>query len=110
MAKISLYDSLGNELDHLTQWDVNQYLCIEGAMLAPIPEAHFCNVDSESTISVTPTVVDGKIKALIPNELLQQRFTIRAYLYYELEAGAFRTMFDIQLPITPRKRPQNVSV
>ena len=109
MAKISLYDSLGNELDHLTQWDVNQYLVIDGAITDPIPEAHFCNIDSESTISVTPTVESGKIKALIPNELLKQRYTIRAYLYYEMESGSFRTMHDVEFPVRPRKRPQNVS-
>lgn len=105
MAEIHLYDSLGNELKYLTQWDTNQTMVIEGAQISPEPVVHFGNMDTGTALTVTPEVHDNKIIVKIPNLLLRQRFEIYAYLYYELEDDSWRTLYKIRIPIEPRPRP-----
>lgn len=110
MAKIYIYDSLGSELDHLTQWDENQSIEIEGVLTNPAPCVQFCNLDSETTISSDGEITNGRVKVMIPNSLLQQRFPIRGYLYYQFSDGSKRTMYEIKIPMNPRTRPEIVEL
>ena len=59
MFEISCFDSQGNSIDHLTQWDLNQTLYIENWNYDTVPTFHFCNKKSKDAFVVTGEFVDN---------------------------------------------------
>lgn len=103
---IVCYDSNGNVLKHLYQWDINQTITISGLDVSESTVFHFCNRASEVALVVTPSVVDNMFRVDIPNVLLQQKYAIIAYLY-ETDNNGSRTMRAIQIPLFPRPVPSD---
>lgn len=111
---ITCFDSDGNVLKALYQWDNNQTLTVQGLDMPPIPVFHFCNRLSNLALVVNPTVsgtsVMDKIDYLtvnIPNILLQQAEPIIAYVYQDTENDGYRTMHAIHIPVIPRPKPDD---
>lgn len=83
MYEINCYDSYGNSINYLTQWDYNRKLImyIDNYDLSIAPEVHFSNNKSEEAL-VVQSVVDGdKITVDIPNILLQQSYPLLVHVY-----------------------------
>lgn len=107
MSKIACYDSDGNLLKTLYQWDTNQVMTVKGLDTPPIPAFHFCNRLSNIALVVAPEVSGSDLSVKIPNVLLQQAEPIIAYVYQETEDEGYRTMHAIHIPVIPRPKPDD---
>ena len=105
MADIYCYDSLGNLVTRLYQWDINQYLTVRGVPTSPLPVFQFANKTSDTALSVTPTVSDGNLVVLVPNILLEKPEPIFAFIHRTQVSGAGRTIGEIRIPVKPRIKP-----
>lgn len=104
---ITCYDSDGNLLKTLYQWDNNQTISISGIAMPPTPVFHFCNRLSQVALVVTPTVSGTSLLVNIPNILLQQAEPIIGYVYQDTENDGYRTMHAIHIPVIPRPKPDD---
>lgn len=104
---ITCYDSDGNVLKSLYQWDNNQTLTVQGLDMPPTPVFHFCNRLSNLALVVNPTVSGTAVTVSIPNILLQQAEPIIAYVYQDTENNGYRTMHAIHIPVIPRPKPDD---
>lgn len=92
--------------DSLYQWDKNQTLNITGLSLTDAPEIHYANANMEKAIVRQSVINKGVITADIPNTLLQEPFTVTAYVgVYEGET--FKVIEKINIPLIPKPRPMD---
>ena len=95
--------------DSLHQWDLNQILNVTGLNLAVVPEVHFSNANMDRAIVRQATMVNHVVSVEIPNSLLQDPFTIRAYIGI-YEDDTFKIVERVDIPIIPRKRPNDYRI
>lgn len=107
MQNIICYDGNGDHLEYLTQWDHDIMLVVDGAKTDPLPTFMYSNRSSKEALSVTPTVVDGRLYALIPNSLLQRCLPINVLLTYSYNSGATKTEYRFAVPVFPAARPND---
>ena len=109
MYEINCYDSYGNTIDYLTQWDYNRKLImyIDNYDLLYAPEVHFCNQNSAEALVVQSSVEDNKVFVDIPNILLQENLPLFAYVYLSdaNNANSQKTIFSVTLPVRYRPKP-----
>lgn len=105
MSNIVCYDSDGNLLDGLYQWDTNQTITVKGVDTSSVPDFHFCNRFSDVALVVTPTLSGGSLTAEIPNILLQQGEPITVFIYQGIGADGYRTIHEVRIVVTPRPKP-----
>lgn len=107
MSNITCYDSDGNLLKRLYQWDNNQTITVRGVTIPPTPVFHFCNRLSDVALVVVPEVSGTDLTADIPNILLQQAEPIIIYLYQDTDNDGYRTVQAIHIPVMPRPKPDD---
>lgn len=122
MYEVTCLDSYGEVVDHLMQWDMNQSLFIKDIELTEAPMFHFCNKNSSEALVVPSTISDDNtIVVKIPNSLLQEPFTIIAYMYaYSdsskqntssisevFDSASAKTLVAIKIPVRPRVKPSD---
>lgn len=95
--------------DSLYQWDKNQILEIDGLNLDVAPEIHFTNATMDRAIVRQSILEDGSVIVNIPNSLLQQAHTIRAYIGI-YENDTFKTIEVVDIPIIARERPSDYTI
>lgn len=108
MLEVHCLDKDNNIIEHLTQWDVDQYILIKNTGLSKAPAIHFCNTSSKEALVVSSTIESGAVKAKIPNILLQDKLLVVAYLYVcdpSVSDKSAKTMAEIRIPIRPRPKP-----
>ena len=88
----------------LHQWDYGQKLEIEASDLATIVEVHFAYDGIEEAIVSPCSILNGVATADIPNQCLEQKNTITAWVY-EIEGTTGSTKKTITIPVIPRQRP-----
>lgn len=90
--------------DSLYQWDINRTLIINGLNLDVAPEIHFTNDSMDRAIVRQSTLENGAVIVGIPNSLLQQAHTIRAYagIY---EGDTFKTIEVIDISVIAKEKP-----
>ncbi len=95
--------------DSLYQWDINQDLIINGLDLSVAPEIHFANANMDRAIVRQSTLDNGVVTVRIPNSLLQEALTIKAYVgLYDGEV--FRTIETIEIPVIAKARPFDYTI
>lgn len=113
MYEVNCFDSDGNSINYLTQWDANLKLHIpmDGYDLTQTPEVHFCNKNSEEALVVVATVKNTTLIADIPNTLLQESYPLICHIYLSKKNTdntlAQKTEFTITIPIRERKKPSD---
>lgn len=107
MLKVICYDSDGNPLNKLTQWDIGQTVSVRGIETSILPSFHFCNSNSEKAIVVSPELKGDALVANIPNVLLQEPLPIMAYIYYVRSSDSAKTMYSFMIKVNPRKQPDD---
>lgn len=90
--------------DSLYQWDVNQDLVINGLNLSAAPEIHFANANMDRAIVRQSTLEGGVVTVRIPNSLLQEALTIKAYVGI-YEGDTFKVIETIEIPVIAKARP-----
>ena len=104
---IICYDSDGNVLKSLYQWDNNQTITISGLDVSQAPVFHFSNRLNTLALVVAPTISGSSVTANVPNLLLQQAEPIICYVYQSTEQDGSRTAHVIRIPVIPRPKPDD---
>lgn len=108
MSEIICYDSKGNLLKSLYQWDHNQRITIKGVDdVSSIETVHFSNRHSKEALVVKPTKLNGDIIADVPNILLQNWEPIVAYITSTTVNEGYKTVFAVNIPVIPRSKPSD---
>lgn len=95
--------------DSLFQWDIEQVLEIHGLSLASDPEIHFTTKVLNGAIVRQCENVEGVIKVMIPNSLLQEPFTIVAHVGI-YENDTFKVLEKVEIPVFKRERPDDYKI
>lgn len=111
MYEINCYDSYGNTIDYLTQWDYNRKLImyIDNYDLSYAPEVHFCNQNSVEALVVQSVVEGNKLTVDIPNILLQEHLSLYAYVYLSdaNNASSQKTILSVAIPVRYKPKPSD---
>lgn len=103
---ITCYDSAGNLVNGLTQWDKNRTIKIGGLGLSSAPAVHFYHDCSPLARVVTATLSSGNVVATIPNEMLQFGTTLIISVY-KTTGTEGQTICSLRMPVAPRAKPEN---
>lgn len=115
MYEITCFDSDGNSLNYLMQWDINQTLTIS---LYGVPEdffkyppmIHYSNIKRDEALIVRSTVSDSNtITAKIPNALLRESYPLQVYIYLtdSEDVSSQKTILTTEIPIRKRQKPSD---
>lgn len=105
---VQIFDSDGNKLDRLFQWDTNRTLCISGLGLSIPPTVHFYNARSNEALVLASSLNEGNVEVSIPNLLLMDPLPIIADVYVtNKETREGKTKQQIRVPLTPRPKPED---
>lgn len=104
---VVIYDSNGNLLKTLYQWDLNQTITVRGISTTNVPAFHFCNRSSTEALVVSPTVSGEDLIVDVPNVLLQAGLPLIVYAYQVTDNDGYRTMIAFQIPVVPRAKPSD---
>lgn len=108
--QVYCFDNDGNLLNNLTQWDIDQYVQIQGTGLTDPPKVHFCNKKSTKALVVESEISDSIVKVKVPNVLLEDDLLIFAYLYVrapDVSDVSAKTQAVIRIPVRSRPKPSN---
>lgn len=110
MFGITCFDSQGNSINHLTQWDLNQQLHIYDWDYDELPVFHYCNRDSKTALVVPGEQFEDHIVVSVPNILLEDYHPIIAYVFLYSDSnndGDFsgKTLTTIRIPVRERQKP-----
>lgn len=106
-ANFNTYNSYTT--DTLYQWDINQDLAITGLNLSVAPEIHFANANMERAIVRQSTLDSGVVTVRIPNSLLQEALTIKAYVGV-YDRDTFNVIEIIEIPVIAKSRPADYQI
>ena len=95
--------------DSLYQWDKDQNLIINGLNLSTAPEIHFANSNMDRAIVRQAEVKDGAVIVKIPNSILQEALTIKAYVGV-YEGSTFTVIERVEIPVIAKARPADYSL
>lgn len=90
----------------LYQWDRGQVLRITCPNLPAAFQVHFAKRKSKTSISVQAKSIDNVAVVAIPDALLQERFDLYAFLYFD-EGVIGETVKTIRMPIKARVKPDD---
>lgn len=113
MNKISCYDSLGNPMDCVYQWDANREIHLSGFAkdLTKTYEVHFGSRRHSQTIDYEPEDIVGgvdgaSLRTFIPMQFLEEPDVVSVYLYQiDDETGEAMTVAEARVPVVPRAIP-----
>lgn len=112
MYEMSCFDSYGNSINYLTQWDYNRKLVMDlnGYDLTVAPEIHFSNKEREEALVVQSTVSsDNLVTVDIPNILLQEPYPLLVYVYLtdSNDTSSQKTIVTTEIPVKKRPKPSD---
>lgn len=107
MGKITCHDAFGNHLNCFYQWDSNRVIVISGVETNMVNEVHFCTIDSDTAIVVTPRISGNEIVASVPNVLLRQTKPIIIYIFSSSDTSENRTIEVARIVVVSRPKPAN---
>lgn len=107
MSDIICRDTLGRNMNYLTQWDMNRVAVINGITLSPAPRVRFSNKASKVSLVVKPKIEDSSMFVDIPNILLQQPHPIVVSVFYEYSDGILQTEHVFTIPVIPHAMPDD---
>lgn len=122
MYEIQCFDSYGNTINNLTQWDIDQSLVIpidrcnlpESELPSSpsyvLPEVHFSNKTREDALVVrSEKNDDSSIKVTIPNILLQDACPLQIYVYMtdSQDTSSQKTILHNEVPVRKRQKPSD---
>ena len=94
------------QVDGLTQWDKDRVLSIQFADMPKLFEVHLSYPSRATAKRLFAENVDGVAVIKIPNEFLQQRKTISAWIY-TVDANGCQTVKTITMPLELRTKPDD---
>lgn len=99
---INCYDKYGNTIYAFYQWDKNQTIYIDDLNITTAPFFHFQNKNTTYPIEVKASLSNGTVSVKVPNELLEEAFTIDGYIYVDE-----KSIGRICIPVYGRQKPSD---
>lgn len=107
MKDVLIYNSLGEQLIRLAQWDRDVYVSIEDTGITTNYPVHFFNKNSDQAYAVESTYSGGKLKAKIPDHLLREPYTICGYVQRNDGDSERRSDFRFIVGVVPKPQPSD---
>ncbi len=95
--------------DSVYQWDIDHDLVISGLNLSVAPEIHFTNANMDRAIVRQSTLNAGIVTVRIPNSLLQEAITAKAYVGV-YEGDTFKVIETIEIPVIAKTKPADYTI
>lgn len=115
MNEILCFDSYGDSIDKLVQWDTNLELYINWNY-SETPIFHFSNANSQRILVIKGVInaEDKTAKANIPNILLQESSPLTVYVYLEKKSNESptahlkgETIYTFKIPVHAKEKPED---
>lgn len=106
MQEIVVYDSQGNSLTSLVQWDSDVCVYIKVDEIESAYRVHFFNNTLEESLVVDSTYSSGILKAKIPNLLLTQPLIIFGYVSV-VKDGETKSLYGFKINVRKKPMPSN---
>lgn len=108
MLEYEIMDSSGKPLIALTQWDANREITVKGGgTFQKPPDFHFWDKDCNLALVVPSVLVEGGVKAKIPNILLQRSDDVMLSMFDVAESGEGKSVAILSIPVVSAKKPQD---
>lgn len=107
MKDVLVYNSLGEQLIRLAQWDRDVYISIKDNGITTNYPVHFFNKNSDRSYVVESTYSDGKLKVKIPNRLLREPYTICGYIQRNDGDSERRSDLRFIVGVVPKPQPSD---
>lgn len=108
MFELTAYDSNGDTIHALTQWDLNQVIYIDNIGFTSSPIAYFNDSCGKHSFVINTELVGNSIKIIIPNLLLQKfEPIIIGICIYVSQDNISRTKYFVKLPVRKREMPND---
>ena len=104
MKNIKCYDSNGNVLEYMYQWDSNQTIVLKNLGLSSAPNCHFSNRKRKTAYVVESALSGADVIVSVPNFILQDPYPILIHINCD-DNGSSRTVYRVVLPVISRPRP-----
>ena len=108
MLTVACYDTDGNPLNGLVQWDMGVTVRVSGVESSPTPKVHMSQSGRDKAVIVSSSAQNGGIQFTVPSVILQKGTPIVVYLYYGSGSNA-RSKYSFTIPIIPRLMPADYS-
>lgn len=108
MKNVKLYDKFGNEIEHLTRWDLNVTVQIHDFNYEIAPICHFATRYDDKSMTVTAQLTGDVASVEVPNILLTETETINMFVFlYDEESDSGRTLYAINIPVHDKPKPDD---
>ena len=105
MKNIKCYDSNGNALEYMYQWDSNQTIVMKNLGLSSAPNCHFSNRNRKTALVVPSDLLGSDVVVSVPNYVLQEAVPVLLHVNCNLSDGSSKTLYRAVVPVIPRPRP-----
>ncbi|MBD5115780.1 MAG: hypothetical protein HDT46_11425 [Ruminococcaceae bacterium] len=106
MQEITAYDSAGEILSNLVQWDKDVFVIIQEDEIDSAYPVHFFNYGSNRAYVVNSVYSDNTLIAKIPNTLLTTAEMIIGYVYKEQETEQ-KSIYRFKISMRAKPMPSN---
>jgi len=106
LQEIAVYDLDGNTLTNLVQYDTDVYVNIKDSRITDAYRVQFFNSTSESALVMDSTYNNGILSVKIPNDLLEQPYTITGYVNIK-KNGESKCLYAFRIAVRKKPVPHN---
>lgn len=107
MEKYQCYDSAGNLIEQMYQWDKDRTIRVVGVTSWDNAAVYFNFAKPSAAISyvVSANVSEDGFSAIVPNELLYDHRPIYTYIYQKCDNDENMTIAELRIHIEPKSKP-----
>lgn len=104
MIEIVPYDSNGNDITELAQWDKLVTIYLNHSLITKASDVHLSNYKTGTATVVSSTYSSKTLTVTIPSALLQTAGWIYGYIYLENSTSA-RSILNFNIKVIARAKP-----
>ena len=104
MQEINIYDSEGNIIYDLVQWDKDVKIYITEPEIDKAYNVHFFNRNNNEAMVVQSTYENGTLCSIVPNDILTEELPINGYVFIE-KNGEYKSLYCFRILVRKRAKP-----
>lgn len=104
MQEINIYDSEGNIIYDLVQWDKDVKIYITEPEIDKAYNVHFFNRNNNEAMVVQSTYENGTLCSIVPNDILTEDLPINGYVFID-KNGEYKSLYYFRILIRKRAKP-----
>lgn len=104
MQEINIYDSEGNIIYELAQWDQDIKIYIKEQKIDKAYNVHFFNRNNDEAMVVPSTYENGTLCSPVPNDLLTEDLPINGYVFID-KNGEYKSLYYFRILVRKRTKP-----